>query len=397
MKGDMMGIIKSLLDSDLYKLTMCQSVLHKFPNVWVKYKFKCRNQGIIWIDEMVSSIRKEIDEYCTLKFTDEEIYWVSKLRYIKKDFVEFLRIYQPQSKHVDVELVNGELQITVEGPWFLTIFFEVPILSIVNEIYFLNTTWNGNPAEISPIFQAGKKLLQEKIDIARESKFLFSDFGTRRRFSVWWQDIVIKELAEQLPRSIFGGTSNTMFAMKYDLVPIGTMAHEYICAGQGLEGVTLASSQKYMLQAWVDEYRGDLGTALSDTLGLDKFLKDFDLYFSKLYDGVRHDSGDPSEWGWKMIAHYEKMKIDPRTKQFVWSDGLTFEKAAQLYDIFKDKAKCSFGIGTNLTNDFPGIKPLNIVMKVVEANGRPVTKLSDSPGKTMCENQQFMDYLRSVC
>lgn len=185
-------------------------------------------------------------------------------------------------------------------------------------------------------------------------------------------------------------------AMKYNLVPIGTMAHEFIMAGQALEGVTLASSQKFMLQAWVDEYRGDLGTALSDTLGTAKFLKDFDMYFAKLYDGVRHDSGDPVAWGEKMIKHYEDLRIDPKTKQLVFSDGLDFKKAAMLYEHFKDRAKVSFGIGTNLTNDFPDVAPLNIVMKIVEANNRPVAKISDNPGKTMCENEDFIRYLRQV-
>jgi nicotinate phosphoribosyltransferase len=195
-----------------------------------------------------------------------------------------------------------------------------------------------------------------------------------------------------------------MLAKKYELTPIGTMAHEFIMAGQALEGVTLAGSQKYMLQAWVDEYRGDLGTALTDTLGVDKFLRDFDLYFSKLYDGVRHDSGDPFEWGYKMIEHYKAMKIDPKTKSFVWSDGLDFPRAAQLYDAFKNLAKCSFGIGTNLTNDFPEdvfpnkekIHPLNIVMKIVSAGGKPVAKLSDDPGKGMCEDESFLSYLKKV-
>lgn len=392
-----MAIIKSLLDNDLYKLTMGQAVTHRFPSVWMKYKFKCRNAGINWTPEMAKRINEELNAYCSLMFTKEEIEWISKLRYIKKDFIEFLKIYRPQRDHVKVVNENGKLEIIVEGPWFLTIYFEVPVLAIVNEIYFEETAVRGRTSYgLQDLFKDAEARLAYKIDIAKKEKFLFSDFGTRRRFAAHWQERVVEQLAKELPRNVFGGTSNMYLAMKYNLTPIGTMAHEFIMAGQALEGVTLASSQKFMLQAWVDEYRGDLGTALSDTLGTEKFLKDFDLYFAKLYDGVRHDSGDPIAWGEKMIEHYEALRIDPRNKQLVFSDGLDFDKAAMLNTHFKDRAKVSFGIGTNLTNDFDNVVPLNIVMKIVEANDRPVAKISDNPGKTMCEDEGFIKYLRQV-
>lgn len=392
-----MAIINSLLDSDLYKITMLQSVIHKFPNVWMKYKFKCRNNGITWTEEMEKRINEELDHYCSLMFALDEIEWLSKLRFIKRDFIEFLKIYRPQREHIKVVRDDTGLNIIVEGPWFLTIYFEVPVLAIVNEVYFEETAIGSRTSYgLQDLFKEADSRLAEKIEIAKKEKFLFSDFGTRRRFAAYWQDQVIERLAKELPRNVFGGTSNMYLAKKYNLTPIGTMAHEFIMAGQALEGVTLASSQKFMLQAWVDEYRGDLGTALSDTLGFKKFLKDFDLYFAKLYDGVRHDSGDPFEWAEKMIAHYESYKIDPRTKQLVFSDGLDFEKATKLWQAFSGRAKISFGIGTNLTNDFPGVTPLNIVMKIVEANDRPVAKISDSVGKTMCENQDFINYLTSV-
>lgn len=385
-----MPIITSLLDTDLYKLTMCQAVFHKFPGMWVKYKFKCRNQGITWTNEMVDQIRKEVNDYCDLMFTDEELDWVSKLRYIKKDFVEFLRIYKPQRRHVSIWSQMGDLFIEIEGPWFLTIFFEVPVLAIVNEVYFSQKLPRFFDSDLA------RSKLKDKIDIAISERFLFSDFGTRRRISKEWQEYVVKTLARQLPRTIFGGTSNMDLARRYGLTPIGTMAHEYICAGQAMDGVTLANSQKYMLQAWVDEYRGDLGTALSDTLGFEKFLKDFDLYFAKLYDGIRHDSGDPFKWARQAINHYEDLRIDPKTKQLTFSDGLTFEKAAALHREFSPYAKVSFGIGTNLTNDV-GVEPLQIVIKMVEANGRPVAKISDTPGKLMSDDSEFVSYLKKVC
>ena len=392
-----MAIINSLLDNDLYKMTMGQVVTHKFPSIWMKYKFKCRNEGIEWTPEMAKRISDEIDHYCTLMFTKEEINWLSKLRYIKKDYIEFLKIYRPQREHVKIVNKDGKLEIIVEGPWFLTIYFEVPILAIVNEIYFEETVSSRLASyALKEFYDAGAKLVKEKIEVAAKEQFLFSDFGTRRRFSRSWQDLVVGQFAAALPKNVFGGTSNMLLAMKYNLTPIGTMAHEFIMAGQALEGVTLASSQKYMLQAWVDEYRGDLGTALSDTLGTDKFLRDFDLYFSKLYDGVRHDSGDPFEWAERIIEHYNSLKIDAHTKQLVFSDGLDFNKAAELNRTFRSRARVSFGIGTNLTNDFPGVKPLNIVMKIIEANDRPVAKISDNPGKTMCEDSGFIAYLRQV-
>jgi nicotinate phosphoribosyltransferase len=236
--------------------------------------------------------------------------------------------------------------------------------------------------------------LDDKIKLARESGIKFSEFGTRRRYSHSVQNYVCSILAKN--KDICTGTSNVYFARRHSMPVIGTVGHEWYMAAQGCDDVTLANSQKYMLQKWVDEYRGDLGIALSDTLGIDKFLKDFDPYFAKLYDGVRHDSGDPFEWGEKIIKHYEKFKIDPKTKTLVFSDGLTFPIAAEIQEAFGDRAKVVFGIGTNLTNDFEGVKPLNIVIKMTECNGRPVAKISDTPGKTMCEDQKFIEYLRSV-
>ncbi len=194
----------------------------------------------------------------------------------------------------------------------------------------------------------------------------------------------------------FIGTSNVYFAKKYNLKPIGTMAHEWIMAGQGQEDVSLRNSQKAMLQAWCNEYRGDLGIALSDTLGVDAFLEDFDLYFAKLYDGIRHDSGDPDVWARKVICHYSKLGVEPKTKTLVFSDGLTFETAAKIYNKFKFAAKVSFGIGTNLTNDFEDITPLQIVMKIVKCNGLPVAKISDSPDKGMCNDKEYLTYLKKV-
>lgn len=388
-----MPIINSLLDQDFYKISMGQCVFHQFSSFNVKYKFKCRNANIKFSISMLDKIQDEINNFASLSFTEEELTYLSSIRFLKPSYIEFLRLYKPNANHVRANLtMDQELDITIEGPWFSTIYWEVPLLAIINEVY-MSTMYKISPDDAAMFFIG----LSEKLDIAKKNWFKFSDFGTRRRFSREVQEEVIKEIVKQKMYPYFcTGTSNVYLAMKYKLSPIGTMAHELICAGQGCDDITLANSQKYMLQKWVDEYRGDLGIALSDTLGIDKFLKDFDKYFANLYEGVRHDSGDPFEWGEKMIKHYEKFKIDSKTKTLVFSDGLTFPKAAEIQKAFGDRAKVVFGIGTNLTNDFEGIKPLNIVIKMTECNKRSVAKISDTPGKTMCEDQKFIEYLRSV-
>jgi nicotinate phosphoribosyltransferase len=380
-------IINSLLDSDLYKFSMGQAVLHHFPGAEVIYAFKCRNEAK-WTPEIVKDINNEIDHLCSLRFAPDELEYLSHIRFLKKDYIDFLSLMQLNRKHISVELTSwGALSIRIKGSWLLTILFEVPVLAIVNEVYYRHTYPSIKARD------TGRLRLIEKMKIIPEDLH-FSDFGTRRRFSHYWQQEVISNLMHAAPGT-FSGTSNVFFAKHYGITPIGTMAHEWIQCGQAI-GVRLIDSQKRMLQAWVDEYRGDLGYALSDTLGTDAFLRDFDQYFAKLYDGVRQDSGDPIKWGHRMIEHYENMKVDPKTKALIFSDSLDFTKAAEINDTFKNKAKVSFGIGTNLTNDIAGIEPLNCVIKVVECNGQPVAKISDSPGKGMCEDSGYVEYLKKV-
>jgi nicotinate phosphoribosyltransferase len=382
-------IINSLLDQDFYKFTMGQVVLHQFPDFWVKYKFKCRDANIGWTKEMLAEINAELDHFCSLKFSTKELVFLKSIRFLKQYFIDFLTLFQPSRNHFRVNL-GKELEIEIEGPWFLTIFFEVPVLAIVNEVYFRHTS------DFASVMDEGKKRLDAKIETAKREGLKFSEFGTRRRYSYEWQSHVIHQLFDKLPQNIYTGTSNVYFSFMHSRIPIGTMAHEFIQAGQAVDEVTLAHSQRFMLQKWVDEYRGDLGIALSDTLGLDKFLIDFDLYFAKLYDGVRHDSGDPVLWAERIIRHYESLRIDPRTKALVFSDALDFGTATMLWKRFSGQTSVQFGIGTNLTNDFDGVTPLNIVMKLSECNGKPVAKISDDPGKTMCDNDGFLTYLREV-
>lgn len=394
----MTGIIQSLLDTDLYKFTMLQVVLHQFPQADSVYFFRCRNskESAYPLREIKDELNQEIDALCTLKFKEEELTYLRSLRFIKSDFVDYLELFQLKRRFIQVYVdENGELNIRIEGPMVQAMFFEIFVLAIVNELYFRRL--NVEDALIE-----GEKRLKDKVQLlkhyantqkANENPFLVSDFGTRRRYSYSWQRHVIETFREAAP-DIFRGTSNVYLAMQLGISPIGTMAHEFLQAFQALD-VRLRNFQKAALEAWVQEYRGDLGIALTDVVGMDAFLRDFDLYFAKLFDGLRHDSGDPYEWGDKAYAHYKKLKIDSRTKMLTFSDGLNLEKAWQLYQYFKDRFQVSFGIGTNLTNDM-GQTPLNIVLKLVECNGQSVAKISDSPGKTMTDNDTFLAYLRQV-
>ena len=391
-------VIRSLLDTDLYKFTMLQVVLHQFPQAHGVYEFRCRNNEdtVYPLAEIRAELEAELDALCTLKLTQDELDYLLGLRFIKSDFVDYLELFQLKRRFVTVSADDqGRLHIRVEGPLLQAMFFEIYILSIVNELYFRRL-------ETPAVLDEGERRLQEKAAKLKafaaaqnpaDPPFLVSDFGTRRRYTLAWQEHVVRTLHRAAPES-FRGTSNVYLAKKLGLIPIGTMAHEFLQAFQALH-VRLRDFQTAALEAWVHEYRGDLGIALTDVVGMDAFLRDFDLYFAKLFDGLRHDSGDPYAWGDKAYEHYKKLKIDSRSKMLTFSDGLNLDKAFALHGYFKDRFKTSFGIGTNLTNDL-GHTPLNIVLKLVECNGQSVAKLSDSPGKTMTDNNTFLAYLRQI-
>lgn len=391
-------IIVSPLDTDLYKLTMQQTVLHQFPGAMVEYRFKCRNTPLVPLATFKEEIEREIDALCAAIFSDSELAYLANLRYMKPDFIDFLRIFRLQRQFVEVKVDKaGELEIIVTGPWLHTIPFEVPILSIVNEVYFRNVGSGTDATKAAYDRLEGKiadlKRAKSAGDLMRRTEFIFFEFGTRRRFSREFQRQVVQRLKEEVPE-FFRGTSNIGLAKEFGLTPIGTMAHEYLQACQAM-GVRLRDFQKLAFEKWVQEYRGDLGIALSDVVGVNAFLKDFDLYFAKLFDGARHDSGDAVVWGEKMIAHYKGLNIDPLTKTLIFSDGLNFRSAVSHYNAFGDRAKTGFGIGTFLTNDC-GIEPLQIVMKMTRCNGQPVAKISDSAGKGMGLDDGYTAYLASV-
>lgn len=382
-------IIVSLLDTDLYKFTMGQVMFHKHTNLNGTYLFKCRNKDVVFTDEMVNEINAQIDHLCTLTFTDEELDYLSSLRFIKSDYVEFLRLWHPIRKYVTCHgNPDGTLYLEVSGPLFSVMQFEIYLLEIVNEVYF-RMEYN-----YLALLASAKEKLDWKINHLGNGTytFNFAEFGCRRRLGREWQDYVVSQL---LHTGHCVGTSNVYLAMKYGCKPIGTYAHEYVQMFQGVKGVTLAYTNKIALDEWFDEYKGDLGTALTDTLGTDLFLMDFDRLQATCYSGVRHDSGDPIEWGEKLIAHYEKLGIDPKTKTLLFSDGLDFDKAQDIYNHFSDRINVSFGIGTYLSND-TSEKALNIVIKLQYVNGHPVAKLSDVPSKAMCQNNDYLVYLKNA-
>ena len=386
-------VITSLLDTDLYKFTMMQAVLHQFPGAQVSYKFKCRTTGVK-LAPYVDEIRAEIRSLCKLQFTEQELEWMRAMRFIKSDFVDFLGLFRLNEKYIDVVgLPSGEIDIRIQGPWLHTILFEIPVLAIVNEVYFRNT-------QPVPDYVEGRQRLDTKIAQLQEADLgdlKIADYGTRRRFSKAWHEEVLRVLTSRLGLGAtgrFAGTSNSLFAMKLGLTPLGTMAHEYLQACQAL-GPRLRDSQVFGFETWAREYRGDLGIALSDVYGIEPFLRDFDMYFCKLFDGARHDSGDPFTWGERMIEHYKSNRVDPLTKTLIFSDGLTVPRTIELYQRFRGRCQLAFGIGTNLTNDL-GYEPLQIVIKMVECNGQPVAKLSDTPSKNMCEDANYLAYLRQV-
>jgi nicotinate phosphoribosyltransferase len=387
-------VVFSLLDTDLYKFTMWQPMLHRHPRTQAVYRFVLRNTPQYPLAELLEEVNAQLDDLCRLCFRRDELEYLAGLRFIKPDFVDFLRIFHFQRDFVHAWAEGEHLRIEARGPQVHVTGFEIFVLAIVNELYFRRFDRAAGWAE-------GRRRLQAKIARLRAvgdepplaHPFEFFDFGVRRRYGRDWQREVVGTLVRELPRT-FKGTSNVLLARDCQTTPIGTMGHEYLQTFQAT-GVRLRDFQRAALEEWVQEYRGDLGIALTDTVGMDAFLADFDLYFAKLFDGLRHDSGDPIAWGEKALAHYAQLRISPHGKRLVFSDSLDVEKAIALYRHFGDRVNVGFGIGTNLTNDV-GYKPLNMVMKLVEANGQPVAKLSDAPGKTLATDETFLAYLRQV-
>lgn len=385
-------IVQSLLDTDFYKLTMMQAVLHNYPNVDVEWEFRCRNGEDLrpWLGQ----IRAQIERLSDLSISDEQLGFLEQISFMKPDFLRFLGLFRFNLRYLDMGIENDQFYLRIKGPWLHVILFEVPLLAIVSEVR------NRNRYPQVVLGDARDQLLR-KFDWLRANAsedelagLQVADFGTRRRFSYGVQEEVVKVLKSEFPAR-FVGTSNVHLAWKLDIKPLGTMAHEWIMAHQQL-GPRLIDSQIAALDCWVREYRGLLGIALTDCITMDAFLRDFDLYFAKLFDGLRHDSGDPVLWAEKAIAHYRKLGIDPMTKTLVFSDGLNLPRSLEIFRALRGRINVSFGIGTNLTCDIPGVAPMSIVLKMTDCNGQPVAKISDEAAKTQCRDANFVSYLRHV-
>ena len=406
----MKPILNSATETDLYKLTQQAVVFEKFSTDRCTWAFRCRNNNVRFTPEMVAEIESQIDHFCTLRFTDEERSWMSKrFPWLKKSYIDFLRYWTPCREHITINAQDHKkyndcgLTIQASGSWLDTMMYEIPILAIVNEVYF---SYKYGEGEFNEYFKIVNRQKMSEIQDGKVVIGTFSEFGLRRRYSGEMQDWLIKCMTENKVPG-FVGTSNVYLAKKYNITAVGTQAHEFFLAQQGRHEINPAYSNRFALAAWNDYYKTKLGIALTDTIGTDVFLRDFDENFSTLFSGVRHDSGDPIEWGDKMIAHYQKYGIDPKTKTLLFSDSLNLTKAARLYDYFKDKAKVAFGIGTFWTAPFDDeslsyykgvvdrdLHPLNIVMKPIEFNGSPVCKLSNDAGKAMSQDKDYIDYLK---
>ena len=397
-------IINSLLETDLYKFSMGQAIYHQFPSYKTNWTFKCRNENAKFTPEMVEEIKEQIHEYCHLRFTADELAYLAKIEWLHEDYIDHLQIWKPRFDDFEIS-TNSECGLSIEarGTWLNTSMYEIPVLAIVNEVYF-RMTYNYNE-----LFEQYKRKLNEKKDWLISGKYNlggFSEFGLRRRLSAEAQDLAVKTLCENnknYKESRCVGTSNVYLAMKYNVVPVGTMAHEFImCVGQGNPMYNPAYSNKLAMKAWSDEYGVLNGTYLTDTIGDELAHLDMEYTYSILFGGVRHDSGDPYKWGEEWIKHYQNYydkyhdeRVNPKNKTLLFSDSLDFERAAGLYEHFKSKIKVAFGIGTYIAND-TDVEPLNIVMKVTECNDRPVAKLSNADGKTMYKDNDYIEYLRKT-
>ncbi len=387
------GVIESLLDTDAYKLHMQQAIFHQYPNVEAVAEFHCRSKEDL--RPYCQQIKAEIEKISELSFTDDELAYLSTLSFFQADYLAYLKDFKLNAANVFVDDSGDQLSIKITGKWLDVILWEVPLLAIICEVRCSHRYPNASAADAiaqleTKIERFYQNAQQNNIDL---SQFALVDFGSRRRFSKAVHHQVVDYLAKNMPE--FKGTSNYYLAFTRGLTPVGTQAHEWFQGHQQLSG-ELADSQQLALNRWLQEYPDSLGIALTDCINMDAFLRDFDLRLSERFDGLRHDSGDPISWGEKAIAHYQDLGIDPKTKSLVFSDSLTLDKALNIYKHFADRINVSFGIGTQLTCDLPGVETLNVVLKLTECQGRPVAKISDEPGKIMCRDEDYLDQLRTA-
>ena len=390
-------IITSLMDIDFYKFTMGQMIYLLHPDVFVRFTFKCRTKGVNLLDYIdVGELREQLEHVRTLSFNNTDLHYLRGTneygeRMFREDYLQFLKNLLLPS--FNLSIVNGELRLDFYAPWSTVTYWETIALSIINELYYrsLMNMLSGFQREV--VYAKGLTRLEEKIaKIRKHGRLVFSEFGTRRRFSKDWQERVIEALCEEVSSQQLRGTSNTYFAQKFGLLPMGSNAHELPMVYSGIyykeddELGRLVSQQK-MLDDWTATYGLDLSIALTDTLGSDHFLDEiFTDEQYRSWKGFRQDSGDPILYGEKVLAHYEDRGIDPTKKMILFSDGLDIDRIIQIHDHFEGRIIPTFGWGTDLTNDL-GFKPLSLVVKVTEAAGRKVCKLSDNIEKATGSNE----------
>ncbi|MBP3943297.1 nicotinate phosphoribosyltransferase [Sphingobacteriaceae bacterium WQ 2009] len=366
----------SILDNDFYKFTMQYAVVKLFPRAMARYQFinRGKHKFPAGFDK---KLRASIDEMAKLKLSkSEKDFFSNTCPYIDPTYFDFLQGYRYDPEEVTILQDGEDLEVHIEGYWYRTILWEVPIMSLICELYYQET------GQVRQTDEQVLELAKTKIEKYDKLNITIADFGTRRRHSFEVQDLVVGNL-KKFGKGTFIGTSNIYFAMKYNTKPIGTHAHEWFMFHAAKFGFKMANLLG--LEHWSDVFRGDLGIALSDTYTTEKFFEQFDKKLTKLFDGVRHDSGDPIEFADKTIAHYIKNGIDPTSKTIIFSDGLDYEKVERIARYCKGKIGTSFGVGTNFTNDV-GLKSMNIVLKMTETqpeDGKwtPVIKLSDEPKK----------------
>lgn len=396
-------IISSLLDIDFYKFTMGQMIYNRYSGIPVRYSLKNRMTGIIlsrYIKEEV--LRNELDHIMSLRFTDDELEYLSKIgndkrRVFDEKFLDFLKTFKLPQYNLEVRQKN--LVLEVEGPWEKSIYWETLILSVITQLYcdeLMNKQLGITSQELE---EQGHQILMDKLKIIKANpEIIFCDFGTRRRFSHSWHEKVIQYIMDEISPDQFLGTSNVYFARKYQLNPVGTMAHEVfmvIAAIMNESEISIKASHNQIIQDWWDEFGYDLSIALTDTFGADFFFEDMTKEQAQQWKGLRHDSGDPIAFGEQTIEFYKKNEIDPKTKTIVFSDSLDVESMNKIIDHFHGKIGVSFGWGTNLTNDL-GIQPLSLVMKVVEASGHPTVKLSDNLAKVIGDSYEEIERYKGI-
>ncbi|MBC5994493.1 nicotinate phosphoribosyltransferase [Pontibacter sp. SD6] len=368
--------LPSILDNDFYKFTMQHAVVKLFPRTKARYKFINRGKHP-FPDGFADALRKAVDAMADLHLTKEEKeYLAATCPYLDPTYLDFLQGYCYDPSEVSISQEGNQLHLTIEGYWYRTILWEVPLMALISELYYPLSQLQRDTDE--SVISVGR----EKIENYKELGVAIAEFGTRRRHSYHVHQLIVETLKKYGTGS-FVGTSNVHLARLNNVKPIGTHAHEWFMFHAARYGFKMANTLG--LQHWVQVYRGDLGIALSDTYTTDVFMSQFDKMFSKLFDGVRHDSGDPIEFAQKIISHYERMGIDARAKTIVFSDALNYEKVARIAEFCKGKIGISFGIGTNFTNDV-GLTPMNMVIKLTETQPEdlewmPVVKLSDERGK----------------